>query len=381
MRIGFHLGEIYNEDLGGGYTFQKSIIEALGKVVSEHEFIFYYRGRKRTFLDYPNMTFINLNVVESSFFNKKKNKQEALKKMVLKDKIDIVYFITPYYEEIDLPYIFTVWDLNHRKNTFFPEVFINKEFENREKFYQTAISKSSYTIIGNKTGKSQVCKYYNMDEERVKTIPMPIPDYVYEKSGDDNILNKLNLQKEKYLFYPAQFWAHKNHIRLIKAMKILKEQDFDFKMVFTGSDKGNKDYIEQKIKEYGLENEILFAGFVSQQELISLYKNAYALTYSSFFGPDNIPPLEAMALKCPVISSNAEGMEEQLGNCALYFDLKNENELVEQIKKLSDKNLRQDLIQKGEILAKSCSAQNYVVKMLEVINEFQPIRECWENSN
>lgn len=377
MRIGFHLGEIYDEAIGGGYTFQNSIVNALANITSEHEFIFYFRGRKKNIIEINNAKFVNLNNEKVSFFKKKKKLQKVFNKRALEDKLDLVYFITPSYEYVDLPYIFTVWDLNHRRNTFFPEVSINREFEHREAFYKNAITPASSVVIGNQTGKRQICKYYNMDEDRVKTIPMPTPSYVYSGEEDDKILIKLNLKKDRYLFYPAQFWAHKNHIRLLKAMKILKEQGFDYKMVFTGSDKGNKYYIEQKIKEFNLEKEVVMAGFVTKEELISLYKNAYALTYVSAMGPDNIPPLEAMALKCPVISSNAEGMQEQLDDCALYFDLKDENELVEQIKKLSDENLRQELINKGEVLAKNCSTQNYAAKMLEIIDEFKTIRECW----
>jgi glycosyltransferase involved in cell wall biosynthesis len=84
-----------------------------------------------------------------------------------------------------------------------------------------------------------------------------------------------------------------------------------------------------------------------------------------------------MALKCPVITSGIAGMKEQLGDCALFFDPKDENSLIEQLENLKDENLRDELIQKGEILAKSCCVENYISKMMKIIDDFVPIRECW----
>ena len=59
---------------------------------------------------------------------------------------------------------------------------------------------------------------------------------------------------------------------------------------------------------------------MKRPELIALYRHALALTFVSYFGPDNLPPLEAFALGCPVITSAIEGVDEQLGNAALYVN-------------------------------------------------------------
>lgn len=384
MRVGFFLGELQNEKIGGGYTFQMNIIGALKKVNSNHEFYFYYISDKNLFKNTENIKFINLKNELSLkfkklyFFNKKKRRESNLNILVKRDKIELVYFITPIYSEVDVPFVLTVWDICHRNSGQFPEVLNNNEYKKRENFYSNVIPKASFVVIGNNEGKRQICKYYNAVDERVKTFPMPTPNYVYDLKEDVTILKKHHLEKEKYLFYPAQFWAHKNHIRLLKALQKLKEQGSDLKLVLTGSDQGNKEYINKKIKEYNIENEVLILGFISKEELIALYKNAFALTYSSFFGPDNIPPLEAMALQCPVISSGTAGMKEQLGDCALFFDPKDENSLIEQIEKLNDRNLRNELIAKGEILAKKYSTENYIKHMLKLIDDFEPIRECWE---
>ena len=206
---------------------------------------------------------------------------------------------------------------------------------------------------------------------------MITPSDVYNTQGDDSVLSSFHLEKNKFLYYPAQFWSHKNHIRLLKELKKLLEEGYDLKLVFSGSDQGNLKYVQRRTKELGLENNVIFAGFLPRNQIISLYKNAYALAYASYFGPDNIPPLEAMALGCPVICSEYKGAHEQLGDCALFFNQTTGENFKENIDKLKDEKCRAEIIQKGRTLAKNCSTENYVKKMFEIIDEFSYIRECW----
>lgn len=382
MRVGFFVGRIQPEEYGGGNTFQVSIIDELKNITSRHEIFIYYENEKGLFQDSQNIKFINLHLEKimkrkRRFYQRKKHWVEPFDLLIQRDKIELIYFLTPAFNIPKVPYIATVWDLAHRVHPYFPEVSTTGwTFDMRETHYSKALPQATYVVIGNNAGKNQVCRYYNIDESRVRTIPMITPRYVYELEADNSILERCKLEPQKYLFYPAQFWPHKNHIRLVKAMKILKNQGF--KLVFTGAEKGNKKYIEKMVNEFGLTNDILFLGFVSKKELISLYKNAYALAYVSFFGPDNIPPLEAMALKCPVIYPKIEGAQEQLQDCTLYFNLLDENDLIAKIENLKDEKLRNRLIEKGEKLAHNCHVKNYVESMLKIIDEFVPIRECWD---
>lgn len=384
MRVGFYIGELQNETLGGGHTFQTSIVNGLLNTKSNHEFYFYYKAETNLFKSNENVKFINMHfekdikIKNKLFYKKIKEYPQTLNTLILRDEIELVYFLPPFYEKVDTPFVLTIWDLGHRKETYFPEVSVeNDSFSGRETFFGTVPMQASYVVIGNNEGKRQLESFYNIESGRIKTIPMPTPDYVYETKEDTSVLDKFDLTKNKYLFYPAQFWAHKNHIRIIKAIKKFKAEGGDFKVVFTGADQGNEKYIKKQAEEFGLEKDVLFLGFVNKEEIIALYKNAYALTYASFLGPDNIPPLEAMALNCPVISADAPGMREQLGECALFFNPKDEDELIEKIKQLENQELRQNLITKGELLAKTCSIENYINKMVQIIDDFAPIRECW----
>lgn len=388
MRIGIIIGKFDKETCGGGGTFQTAIYKALRETKSHHEFYFLYEDNKNLDKNLGEKLF-NIAQKKSPFRSitrlfKKKKKSKAvnqkLNQIISENNIELLWYITPIFYSVKIPYVITVWDLQHRLQTFFPEVSVEGfSFDKREQFYKNAILKSAYTVIGNQEGANQIEKFYNFPRERIKTIGLPVPQYVFEEKEDDSILSQNNLSKNSYLFYPAQFWAHKNHIRLLKALVILKKQNHQFKLVFSGFDHGNENYVRSKVKELGLENDVKFLGFVSKAQIISLYKNAFALTFPSMFGPDNLPPLEAMALGCPVICSNAPGMEEQLQDAALFFNPLDEKDLAQKILLLqNDQKLKNSLQQKGLELIKIYNCENYVNKMITIIDEFMPIREMWK---
>lgn len=387
MRVGIYIGKIQDVTIGGGATFQLSIVNELVKTNSNHELFIFYDSPEKLFEDNENIKFVNMDVklpsknIQNLFGLRKQAKRHFLNEQVLENNIELVWCLVPVCPFVEAPYVLTIWDLQHRLQAYFPEVSLSGwTFDEREKFYGNAIQKASYVVIGNNDGANQIEKFYGFPNERIKRIPLPTPDFVFSKQVDDSILAKNELEKNKYLFYPAQFWPHKNHIRILKALKILKDKGINVKLALSGTDKGNKNYIKQKVKEYGLEKNVKFLGFVSEAELISLYKNAFALTFASMFGPDNIPPLEAMALSCPVICSDIKGMREQLDNAALFFNPLDEHSLViELCRLLESPTLQEELIKKGQEKAHLYKANSYVLKMIEVMDEFAPIRECWSN--
>src|SRR6202008_1593978 len=115
-------------------------------------------------------------------------------------------------------------------------------------------------------------------------------------SDVDALLRKYELRKN-YLFYPAQVWSHKNHVNLLLAAAALKrEHQIDLPVVFVGSNKGNEEYGRQFAAQLQPSMEVAFLGFVPLEDLVALYRGAFALAYVTFFGPENLPPLEAFAL-------------------------------------------------------------------------------------
>ena len=116
-----------------------------------------------------------------------------------------------------------------------------------------------------------------------------------------------------------------------------------------------------------------------QRELAVLYRRALALTYVSFFGPENLPPLEAFALGCPVIAADVPGAREQLGDSALLVDPTRPEEIAQAIRSLHrDPSLRQTLVERGRARAARWTALDFVRGVFAILDEFEAVRRCWE---
>jgi len=376
MRIGFYLGKVQRATHGGGHTFEMNFINSLLKYETEHEIIVYYDSKKgNIFKDTDKVKFINIRNKAKGLYFIPFIKQNIFSYFVEKDKVDLVYYCTPKFATCEKPYVFTVWDLGHRVAPYFPEVSRKKQFLKREAMYNNALPRASKIVIGTQDGKNDICKYYNIDEHKVELIEMPTPMDVFQLTGDDRILEKLNIEKNKYIYYPAQFWAHKNHYMLVQTLKILKDKDSNLKLVFTGSNQGNMEYIKSQVKALSLENDVIFAGFVTRDELVSLYKNSFGLTYASLLGPDNIPPLEAMSVGCPVFISNLQGHIDQLGDRVTYFNPMKPDDVAE---KILNYQRNEELINGNKDFAYNRNSDFYMIKVFKLIDEMVNILNRWK---
>ena len=84
--------------------------------------------------------------------------------------------------------------------------------------------------------------------------------YKTKENLNDEILKKFNLLNKKFIFYPAQYWAHKNHIYILEALKLMhdKNSDLEITAVFCGFDKNNLDYLKSISKKLGIQNNVIF---------------------------------------------------------------------------------------------------------------------------
>ena len=388
MRVGLIFRE-GKPELGGGYTFSREIFQSILNFcsTSSHTFVIFstkHHIDSSLFVS-SHLQHISLHPTPKTRFQYKFTEYQnaVLKKLrdprvkfkiedwypnfilnsLQSNGIDIIWELGLDCLTMEVPYITTVWDLQHRLQSYFPEVSVKGEWDNREKPFATKFRRSAFIFTGTEVGKAEIEKFYQVPAERIKVLPLPTPQFALDTPPEDGkqIFKKYNLP-EGYLFYPAQFWSHKNHAGLLLAVKWLKDKyELVFPVVLSGSDKGNKEYIRQMADELNLCQQVHFLGFVPQEDLISLYRNAFALTFVTFFGPDNLPPLEAFALGCPVVASKVSGAEEQLGDAALLVDPKDPQQIALAIKSLwDDLTLRQTLVQRGLERATKWTGKDYV---------------------
>ena len=320
-------------------------------------------------------------------------KKSHFEKFLEEKKVDLIYFssqsyLTNYVHSIN--YIFTLFDLSHRDTPEFPEVKNNRIFEFRENQFNKNLSRSIAVLVESELGKKNAIYRYRLDADRVHVFPLQPASTITQskkiQTSDKIINNYMDIKKKydlehDYIFYPAQFWSHKNHIYILKALNILKkENSISLGAIFSGSDQGNLSYIKDMTKKFNLESRVRFVGFVSNEEINYLYLQSLALVMPTYFGPTNMPPLEAFKLNVPVLYSDLPGLRDQVNEAALLLDLNDPNSLVLNIKKLlSSSDLRNNLINKGKIRYNEIVSNDNNYNILKkIIENFKPLRDCWK---
>lgn len=274
-------------------------------------------------------------------------------KRLIREGIDAVYFtiISNWHLVLyKLPFVITVFDGCHRDAPEFDEVREFAEFERREIVYRSASTKAAIVIANAQEIIDALSRRYGMEPDRAVCIPFSPSPYVVGSAsageqGDDAVLAKYGLAPG-YLFYPAQFWSHKNHATLLAALARLQRQGIKERLVLCGSDRGARSSIEALAARHGIADQLRILGFVPSSELAALYRKASALVMTSYFGPTNLPPLEAWAVGTPVVYPAA--FAAQAGNAAILFDYDSPASLAEAIIKVKSAGERARLVEAGK---------------------------------
>jgi glycosyltransferase involved in cell wall biosynthesis len=398
MRIGIFLGG-YTPKAGGGYTFQTDLFCAFLRQAgnSRHDFAVLCdteaiaqfarsltcpRNIEIVCVGKRGLTERTIGAIkrELPLARRFLRGPGSIERAASRAGVDLIWFIGGAYEPMDIPYVATVWDLQHRSHPWFPEVSAGRTWDATERLTRPFLQRATYVIVGTDIGAEEAKLFYGIPTGRIRKLPHPTPAFVFDALSQGNEMTRGAPPLEPgYLLYPAQFWPHKNHANLLLALKKLRDDHgVRPQLVLVGSDKGNRKYVEQLVDTLGLAPQVQFLGFVAQEELVALYRSAGALVYTSFCGPENLPPLEAFTLGCPVVASDIPGAQEQLGDAAILVDPGRPESISEGIRTiLGNSSLRLSLIEKGRARAKSWASPDFVRGVFAMFDEFESIRRSW----
>lgn len=301
--------------------------------------------------------------------------------------VDLVYFSAPTYTAVRLaehPFIFTVWDLCHRDHPEFPEVCHDREFERRERLLKTVLPKAVAVLADSDSSAVKIAGWYGVDPARIAILPfapsIAVRRYVAGECAVTvaAVRSKYALP-ERYLFYPAQTWPHKNHVYVLDALAHLERHGGPaLDAVFCGSDKGNTDYIKAHAQALGILGRVHLLGFVGDEEIPAIYDGALALVMPTYFGSTNIPPLEAAAIGCPVIYSDFPDFRAQMRDAALYCDLTNPASLAVHLHTLlTDTHELERLRTAGRRLAAELAEVTYEERLRPILAAFACKQRSW----
>ncbi len=303
--------------------------------------------------------------------------QVRLPGIIKKLKPDLVHF--PHFNVPVLykgKFVVTIHDLIHqhfqmrRATTRDPITYRIKHFGYTMAF-KNALNKSEKILVPSNYVRDLLVKEWNVSGDKIMVTPEAVDAKLYTAVGSlvqkdiDKVLEKFGV-RQPYIYYVGNAHPHKNVEGLIKAFLLLRQKYQYLQLVLSGNDH----YFWQKIKREFTQKDIVYTGFVSDEEMVALYKSAKVFVMPSFEEGFGIPLLEAMAIGTPVVSSSAASLSEVGGEAAIYFKPQDVEDLVDKISKvLNSEKLQKELVEKGKKRVKEFSWEKVAEQTLEVYKE------------
>jgi len=264
--------------------------------------------------------------------------------------VKLVHVFPQIYVQANQPIIFNPHDLQHEH---FPEFFSAEELSRRKYSYFNACREATVVVAGSQYTKNDVINQYGISPDRIVVIPLAPATEAYgsiEVGKEQEVLTRYAVPSP-FILYPAVTWPHKNHIRLLKAINLLRAEGLKVNLVCTGK---KVDPSWNELKEYlkvqELSDQVKFLGFISGKELRYLYSNCLFVVAPSLFEEHSGPMWETWQEGAAIACSNITSLPEQAGNAALIFDPYSVESIAAAIRSMwEDETLRTDLKNFGRI--------------------------------
>jgi len=308
------------------------------------------------FSDDPNIEIIPLPVdSESISLSNAWIDSVTSQNIARKEGADIIHFpynwAFPFRKKV--PSVLTVHDVipltSREAMGFFTNHFLYKpgiRFACRLNNVITTVSEFSKSEIVQKTGiPAEVIRVIPNGLREPAAPNRELETYLYEKFGLSN----------GFILCVGGIHERKNIVRLIHAFSNLTQHyGYSGKLLVTGSTSGHP-YVEKMkrrcdeiVRETKMDERVTFTGFITDEQLDTLFRRAGFLIYPSLYEGFGVPIIEAMQVGTPVITSNIGGTKEVAGDAAILVDPYNVDEITSQMARLiGDHDLRKELSIKG----------------------------------
>ncbi|NML30368.1 glycosyltransferase family 4 protein [Paraburkholderia antibiotica] len=213
--------------------------------------------------------------------------------------------------------------------------------------------------------KTRICHHLNIDESHVKVVT-PGADHLDRIVAEPAVLERLDLKRDAYCVIVGSLDPRKNLQGVLDAITRLEHLS-GVKFVIVGG-KNSRIFSSEGTDHPMHSRRIVWAGFVSDAELKSLYENAGCLVFPSLYEGFGLPPLEAMYCGCPVIASTRTSIPEACGDAAMYCEATSPDDIAAKISTMmSDADLRQRYRSAGLLHAREFRWERSAQKVLEIL--------------
>lgn len=354
----------------GETNYLKSLISAVDQFKEKNVEILIFTSTKVS-KDLKNLNLKNSKIINSKFFDESyhlnifrkivsrvfKSKDPIILYFVLKYKIDIITHYKPF------SFCKTICWMPDFQHLLLPNNFTSNEIKRRNLLYNHIVNNASLVLLSSNDSINHL-KRFTKKKIKYKKLNF-VPNINFDLLNIDYKINRFNLKK--FFIVPNQFWKHKNHIILVKALENIRDKKIDFKIVITGEKKSqlNDNIFQEFIKEINkkkLKKYFLYLGKINYKDLINLIYLSHALINPSFFEGWSTTVEEAKALGKYVLLSNLKVHREQNPPKSIYFNPTNSKQLSNCILKLSSKKKKLSTInylKKTNYLNRAKFAENY----------------------
>jgi glycosyltransferase involved in cell wall biosynthesis len=254
-------------------------------------------------------------------------------------------------EKTDFLYPYCKWLTAARKNIYWipdfqdyylPEHFSQKELRRRKKFHHSIAQSKKIVVFSSIDAKRDFEKFYPRHSCSIFLLPFATTIPHQSELDKVNVIDKYNI-RNKYFLCCNQFWKHKNHKIILEALRLIKDEQITFKVVFTGAQIDSRDSVPSKhfeelrafVRKNELDNYVQFLGFINRIDQLKLIKDSIAVIQPSLFEGWSTVIEDAKALNKYVVASNLNVHKEQLIDNYSFFDPYSQYQLADILVSLS----------------------------------------------
>jgi glycosyltransferase involved in cell wall biosynthesis len=351
----------------GNCTYIRGILTGLVELNNQNEYVLYITNKSHSFYDiFRHKDNFQLHVLRPK--HPLVRIPLSLARRTFLDGIDILHvqYIAPPFHKGKL--ITTIHDLGffHFRESFSPFERIRSSI-----LIPRNARRAAKIITGSQFSKTDIINKLKVNDSRIEITPYGNPiGLTQPQINIIDIRKKYGITK-KFIFSLGRLNMRKNLKNLISAYAELRQKEnVDLNLVIAGK----KDYLTtetlMEVKKSGYDKDIIITGYIPQEELPLFYKTAEIFVYPSLFEGFGLPPLEAMAWGCPVITSNVSSLPEVVGEAALLINPHQIQEITDAMKRvLSNAGLKRQLHEEGKKRAKLFTWEKTAEKTLKIYED------------
>ena len=345
LKIGID-GDTLGRKRTGDESYLASLMRGLGRVDADNEYTVYVRDPDAVEPGFPDLGDWRFKQVSptSIWLRYPLGFPLALRKNPV-DILHVQYFVSPFCK---CPVVVTVHDISFAVR---PEYFTRKDRLLLGMLVPKGLRRADRVITDTQYSKQDLVRVYDIDPERIEVIPLAAdPRYrVLDRDQCQATVSKRHDFSEPFILYVGTLQPRKNVAVLIEAYAMFRRRSgFKHKLLLVGKPKYKYESVFEAIRKSGYEDDIIFAGFVPDEDVPVYYNAADIFVFPSLYEGFGLPLLEAMACATPLISSTSSCLPEVAGEAALLADPEDPEQFAEHLENiLSDETLAKEMREKG----------------------------------